>query len=102
MIVFNTTYHVEDSAHDEVMKYLKEEFIPKAVASNLVREPRLFFIHPQHEEKGRSYSLQFRVNDQETLEKWLFEEGDRLQTALSARFGQRACGFMTILEEIQL
>lgn len=102
MIVFNTTYHVEDSAHDEVIKYLKEEFIPKSIASGMLREPHLFFIHPQHEEQGKSYSLQFRAKDLETLEKWMEDEGDKLQTDLSARFGQRACGFITLLEETQL
>lgn len=102
MIVFNTTYHVDDSVHDEVIKYFKEEFIPKAVETGLLREPHLYLIHAQHEESGQSYSLQFRAKNLETLEKWMLEEGEKLQGALISRFGNKACGFMTFLEEVQI
>lgn len=102
MIVFNTTYHVDDSVHDEVIRYFKEEFIPKATKTGLLREPHLFLIHAQHEEAGSSYSLQFRAKDVETLEKWMLEERDELEKALISRFGNKACGFMTLLEEIQI
>lgn len=102
MILFNTTYHVDDSVHDEVIQYFKEEFIPKAIASNMLREPHFFLVHAQYEENGRSYSLQFRAKDLETLEKWMMEEGEKLQTELVTRFGNKACGFMTLLEEVVL
>lgn len=102
MIVFNTTYHVEDSVHDEVIAYFKKEFIPNAIKTGLLRDPHLFFIHSQHEERGKSYSLQFRARDLETLERWMIDEGEKMEAALISRFGNQACGFMTLLEEIEL
>ena len=102
MIVFNTTYHVDASVHDEVIKYFKEEFIPQAIHTKLLREPHLFLIHAQHEESGTSYSLQFRAKDLETLEKWMMEEGEQLEKVLISRFGNKACGFMTLLEEVEI
>lgn len=102
MIVFNTTYHVDDRIHDEVIEYFKKEFIPQAIETGLLREPRLFLIHAQYEENGKSYSLQFRAKDLETLEQWMEEESPILQADLFKRFGEKACGFMTLLEEISL
>ena len=102
MIVFNTTYHVDDKIHDEIIDFFKKHFIPKATQSKRLNEPRFYLIHAQHEEHGRSYSLQFRIQDLETLEKWMKEEGGDLQLELSSRFGEQVCGFMTLLEEVEL
>lgn len=102
MIVFNTTYHIDDAIHDEVIAYLKREFIPKAIESKLLRDPHLFYIHPQYEEAGKSYSLQFRAKDLEALELWMEQFGGAIQEELTNRFGNKACGFMTLLQEEEL
>lgn len=102
MIIFNTTYHIEDDIHDECLTYLKADYISEAIDGGLLQEPRLALIHAQHEERGVSYSLQFKVKDIETLEVWMERVGQNLQEKMAARFGAKACGFMTLLEEIDL
>ncbi len=102
MIIFNTTFHLEDEIHDECLAYLRDEYIPQAIKDALLHDPRLALIHAQHEESGVSYSLQFRTKDVETLEVWMEGVGQELQKDMNARFGAKACGFMTLLEEIEL
>ena len=102
MIVFNTTYHIDDSVHDAVIEYFKKTFIPQAIQTGLLRDPHLFFVHAQYEETGKSYSLQFRAKDLNSLEQWMAEEGVAIQADLNRQFGEKACGFMTLLEEINL
>ncbi|WP_029905380.1 DUF4286 family protein [Prevotella sp. 10(H)] len=102
MIIFNTTFHVEDNVCNEYISYMKEIHIPRAAGSGFLHDPRFARIHPQHEENGSSYSLQFRVKNIDTLNHWFETEGLALQKELTERFGNKALGFVTLMEEIAL
>lgn len=102
MIIFNTTFHVEDDVCDEYIRFMKEYYIVKAADSGFLHEPRLARIHAQHEESGSSYSMQFKVKNVDTLNHWYSTDGEALQKEITARFGNKALGFVTILEEIDL
>ncbi len=100
MIIFNTTYHVDQEVHDEYIKYIREVFIPNALASGFLYEARLVRIVAQHNEPGTNYSLQFRVKNNDTLDLWLSMAGNQLNKDLVARFGNKVAGFVTLLEEV--
>lgn len=102
MIIFNTTFHVEDDVLNDYLSFMKETYIPSAASSGFLHQPRLCRIHAQHEESGSSYSLQFHVKNVDTLNHWFAAQGQALQNELTARFGNRALGFVTLLEEIEL
>lgn len=102
MIIFNTTFHIEDDIHDACILFLKDIYIPRATGSGFLHLPRLARIHRQHEESGTSYSLQFCVKNVDTLNHWLSTDGQPLQKEMTDRFGNKALGFMTLLEEIEL
>jgi hypothetical protein len=102
MIIFNTTFHVEDEVCDDYIRFIKETYVIRAVNSGFLHEPRFARIHAQHEESGTSYSLQFKVKNVDTLNHWYATEGEILQKELTARFGNKALGFVTLLEEISL
>lgn len=102
MIIFNTTFHVEDEVLNDYINFMKEIYILKASGSGFLHEPRFARIHPQHEDSGSSYSLQFKVKNVDTLNHWFSTEGLALQNELTSRFGNRAMGFVTLMEEIDL
>lgn len=102
MIIFNTTFHADDDIKDAFVEFLKTVYIPQAAASGFLFEPRLLLIHRQHEEGGVSYSLQFAVKNTDTLNHWLTNDGNRLHGVLTNRFGNKAMGFVTVLEDIEL
>lgn len=102
MIIFNTTFHLDDDIHTAGLDYLKKVYIPEAANSGFLFEPRLLLIHRQHEEGGTSYSLQFRVKNADTVNHWLANDGQILQKELATRFGNKMMGFVTLLEEIEL
>ncbi|NDV96540.1 DUF4286 family protein [Dysgonomonas sp. 521] len=102
MIIFNTTFHVEDQICDDYIRFIKETYIIRAVNSGFLHEPRFARIHAQHEESGTSYSLQFKVKNVDTLNHWYATEGEALREELTTRFGNKALGFVTLLEEISL
>lgn len=102
MLIFNTTYHVEDNSCPDYVDFMKTIYIPQASDSGFLHEPRFSKIHAQHEQTGVSYSLQFRVKNMDTLNYWFSGEGDRLNKLLLSRFGNQVAGFVTIMEEIGL
>ncbi|MGL4293878.1 MAG: DUF4286 family protein [Bacteroidales bacterium] len=102
MIIFNTTYHVDNLVLDEFLSYLKNEFIPQAIAAKELNNPRLTRVMTQEPQEGSSLALQFEIADLEKLDEWYDETGDRLNEDLVARFGSQVVGFSTLMEVIDL
>lgn len=102
MIIYNTTFHIDQESLKEALQYLKEEYIPKATASGFLHTPGLLRVMHMAEDGGCSYSVQFRVKNVDTLNFWLQNEGMLLHKGLVSRFGERVAGFSTLLEEIDL
>lgn len=102
MIIYNTTYHIEDDIHDDYIAFVKDELIPRALKSGHLSNPQLALVHSQHEESGVSYALQFRVEDLVKLEEWMLVYGQSIRADIAKRFGEKALGFMTLLEEVSL
>ena len=102
MIIYNTTFHVEDDVCDDYIRFMKEIYIQQAFGSGFLHEPRFARIHSQHEESGTSYSLQFKVKNVDTLNHWYSTDGQQLQKQLTDRFGNKALGFVTLSEELEL
>lgn len=101
MIVYNTTFHVEDEILTESIEFLKSEYIPLAIQSGLLMQPVLQRVL-QDVEAGTSLCVQFHVQDQETLHAWVRQDGIALQRKLTERFGNKMAGFSTLLDVIDL
>ena len=100
MIIFNTTYHVDDELEASFIAWLKENYIPMALRREELSEPQLCRVMTTGEEDGSSLSLQVHVQDTEALSLWYKEMGVELTEALVSRFGDRVVGFNTLLEVI--
>lgn len=101
MIIFNTTYHVDNLVLDEFISFLRNEFIPEATNGGEMIHPRLAKIL-SHQEEGTSLALQFEVAAPEKLDDWYDQAGDDLNERMVARFGSKVVGFSTLMEEIEL
>lgn len=102
MIIYNTTFHIAADTVVKGIEFLKNEYIPAAVSSGSLSNPRLSKVLIADTEEGESYSLQFHVKNTETLNSWIETEGRMLHHALGMRFGTKVAGFSTLLEEIDL
>jgi len=100
MIIYNTTFHIENDIVDECVLYLKKNYIPKAASSGFLMQPCLRKVMTTHEDEGSSYSVQFHVKNIDTLNYWMQHEGQLLQKELIDCFGSRVVGFTTLLEDI--
>lgn len=103
MIIFNTTFHVDDSLKNKFLDFIKNSYVPKALTDNILKEPRLSEILSQEEHpEGTNYALQFLVSDVETLNIWYKSTGLELNKDLAATFGQKVAGFSTVMRMCDL
>ncbi len=101
MILFNTTFHVEDEVLEEWLQWVKKEYMPEAVSTQLLSDPLLCKVLNHHDE-GSSYSLQFKVADTATLHKWCASTGNKLQIRLQTTFGTKVLPFTSLLEVVDV
>lgn len=100
MIVYNTTFHIDNGIVEEGVAFLKEVYLPQAGASGFLQNPLLRKVLHTSEGEGVSFSVQFHVKNMDTLNFWLENEGKLLHQELVAKFGSKIAGFSTLLEEI--
>lgn len=101
MILFNTTYHIEDKVLPQWLQWIREEYIPQALYDGLISSPVLCKVL-NHHDTGSSYSLQFKVDSTSTLHRWYASTGNRLQVALQTTFGTQVLAFSTLMEMVEL
>ena len=69
MIVFNTTFHVEEDINEEFVEYMLQRFIPMATKSGLLISPRLSRVFGKVEDPGHSFAMEFQVANIDLLEQ---------------------------------
>ncbi len=103
MIIYNTTFHIENDIVDECTNYIKTIYIPAIIQSGFLAYPRFHrILTKQDEQEGSCFSLQFSVKNMDTLNYWLEKEGFVLLQNLTTHFKNRVLPFSTLLDEIDL
>lgn len=100
MLIYNTTYHVEDDMHDHFLIWIKESYIPEVEKCGVLQRPRLCKVL-SHQDEGSSYSLQWEVADSTVLHRWHLEQGVKLNRELLLVFADKVVGFPTLMEVVE-
>lgn len=102
MLIFNTTFHVEEGVATEYLDFFKQTYIPICAESGFLFDPRFSKIMSHGEEGSVCYSLQFYIKNEDTLHHWLSNGGKELEDKLVEKFGPKVVGFITLMDEIEL
>ncbi|MBF6598169.1 MAG: DUF4286 family protein [Fermentimonas sp.] len=100
MIVFNTTFHVDEVIQDDFIEYMLQVFIPMSTKSGLLTYPRLSRIFGKDEDEGISFAMEFQVADIVVMEKWNADESKYVFNPLMERFKEKMIGFSTLMQTI--
>ncbi len=101
MIGFNTTFHVDETLHEEFIAYMLQHFIPMSTKSGLLRSPRLARVFGKEGEEGHSYAMEFTTATLVTLEQWNAEESNGVYAPLLEKFKEKLAGFSTVMQTIE-
>lgn len=102
MLIVNTTYHISETIEEEWKKWVLEEYVPMVIVPGILKQPRFHHLLIENEPGHQSYALQFEVKDLDSLEFWFKNHGSEMQKSLSDRFHEKALGFTTIMEVIDI
>ena len=99
MILYNVTVNIDDSVHDEWLKWMKEVHVPDVMNTGMFVEIKICKIDG-FSEGGISYALQYLAPDQASYDRYQEEFAPALQAEHSKKFAGKFGAFRTVLEVI--
>jgi len=99
MIIYNVTINIDESVHDEWLKWIKEH-IPQVLATGKFDKATLTKVLVEEDMGGITYSIQYSVKNKKTLESYYKEDADRLRQDGGKLFPGKFVAFRTELEVI--
>lgn len=100
MLIYNTTYHVEEGQEKCFQVWMQEYYLPEVEKRDELHAPRIARILSHIEEGSVCYSVQFEVESSAILHRWHQEQGASLNEELLKTFQNKVVGFPTLLEVI--
>lgn len=98
MYIYNVTTNIEESVHEEWVKWMKEIHIPDVLATGKFLSAKMAKVLVEEDMGGMTYSVQFTTMDKETLEKYYSDDADRLRQDATKLFAGKFVSFRTELQ----
>ena len=99
MIIYNVTVNVDDSIHENWVKWIKGH-IPQVLATGKFIEARFTKVLVKEDMGGTTYSIQYKAKSKEDLENYYLQDANRLRLEGENLFGDKMLIFSTELEII--
>lgn len=99
MHIYNVTINIAEDVQDEWLEWMKNEHIPEMMETGKFVGALMTRVLVEEEMGGITYSVQYRVKDLETLQRYYDEDAHRLRSQ-SKRFKDKAVYFRTHLEVV--
>ena len=99
MVLYNVTINIDYAVHDEWLHWMKNVHIPDVMNTGLFIDSKLCKIHAE-EDGGKSYSVQYLLNNWEDYNLYVKEYADELQKEHAEKYANKFVAFRTILEVV--
>ncbi|MBT8307640.1 MAG: DUF4286 family protein [Maribacter sp.] len=100
MYIYNVTTNIDESVHDQWLKWMKEVHIPDVLATGKFLSAKICKVLVEEELGGITYSVQFTTLDKETLQSYYDNNAAKLQLDAMKLFPNKFVAFRTELEVI--
>ena len=101
MIIYNVTINIEDSVHDEWLRWHREVHIPDVLRTGLFLESRMAKMLADEGTGGHTYSIQYLCRSMEDFRKYEELFAPRLRHEANERYKGKAIAFRTLLEVVE-
>jgi hypothetical protein len=99
MIIYNVTINVEDSIHDEFMKWMREVHVKDVVNTGCFSSGTIYKVLVD-EAVGTSYAFQYRAPNMHAVDRYMSEFAPKLRKEVTDKFGDKFTAFRTLLQEV--
>lgn len=97
MYIYNVTINIDESVHDRWVEWMQTEHIPAMLDTGKFLKALMTRVMVEEEMGGITYSVQYRTDSKETLQRYYAEDAERLR-AQSKPFEGKFVAFRTELE----
>lgn len=101
MILYNTTFHVDEKSERDFVCWLKSDFMPRAVKDGL-SNPMLARLVGNVEPGCSTYALHLEAVSMADVEQWESGGRQKLLEEIFARWQYGVLAFSTPMEKIEL
>lgn len=100
MFIYNVTNKVSWAIQEEWVKWMKEEHIPKVMATGCFYNHRILHLLENDDEDGATYAVQYQARQQSDYEEYLAAHATALRQEALDRWGDQIIAFRTIMKII--
>lgn len=100
MIIYNVTTNIDQSAHQQWLRWMQEKHIVDVLATGKFVSARIVKVLVDEEMGGVTYSVQYTSKSKELLQKYYEEDAPKLREEAQILFGSKIISFRTELELI--
>lgn len=97
MYIYNVTVNIDDSVHDEWLKWIKEH-IPQVLSTGKFEKATLTKVLVEEDMGGQTYSIQYRSYSREALDAYYKDDAENLRTEGLKKFADKMLAFRTELQ----
>ncbi|MCR5393917.1 MAG: DUF4286 family protein [Bacteroidales bacterium] len=102
MLIYNTTFHVEEAQLQAFLCFIKDEYFPAVTASGHLSRPRLVRLLGDVGEGLYGYAIMADcAGEAAAIKKWRNETGDTLLQTLQQKFGTKVLTFSTAMKVVK-
>lgn len=100
MYIYNVTSNIDESIHDDWLKWMREDHIPQMLATGKFSTAKMCKVLVEEEMGGLTYSVQYTTTSKEVLEQYYKEDAPRLRQEGLKLFADKMLAFRTELEVV--
>jgi len=99
MIIYNVTVNIDDNVHLEWVEWMKNEHIPKVMATGYFLENRMCRLMVE-EESGTSYTIQYTLKNMADYEEYVKLHARALQKEHADKYHDKFVAFRSLMEVV--
>ena len=97
MFIYNVTLNVDESIHNEWVRWMSSEHIPEVMLTGCFASSEMMKVL-EVEDDGHTYCIQYRFREMKDMARYRQQFGPGLQQKTKDRFGDKVHAFRTLLE----
>jgi hypothetical protein len=101
MIIYNITYSVENSIHQEWLSWMKETHIQEIIETGLYVKYQFVKLLDMNEEESATYAVQFYAETKAKHLKFMIEHETAFRLKSSRQWGNEVMSFGTLMQIVQ-
>jgi hypothetical protein len=99
MIIYNVTINIEDDVHLEWVEWMKNEHIPRVMATGYFLDNRMCRLMVE-EETGTSYTIQYTLKNMADYEEYQQLHAPALQKEVLNKYRDKFVAFRSLMEVV--